>query len=244
MILNIVLTLTCAWFVPGYGFNTFPDSTTSNKKNSNLKLTTRIHSLGLFNYSGRISSNNPAFDINLNYDRHAWGFMMFNVVDMYDQRSGNNFTLALLYKKIKLGNRISITPNTGFAIEQYGREKGDRHIIITAIKINPKLTIDNSMLFANVIVDRHWLDWVNRFRMLYALDEHVDFTFSLWHNNKVFDTEDYFSYGMNMSYSRIKISDRILLNTGVTCLVMAASSDVEMFPKQNGIVFTIGAVFD
>jgi hypothetical protein len=226
-------------------FITLEDTTHSTKKRlSNLKLTTRIHSLGLFNYSGRVSSDNPAVDFNVGYDRRTWGLMVFDVVDLYDQRSANNFALALLYKRIKLGNRVTITPNTGFAVEQWGKEKGDRQILVTAIRLNKKLVVDNSMLFANVLLDRHNLDWVNRFRMIYTHDEHVDFTFSLWHNNHIFDASDYVSYGVNVSYGRIKISDITTLSTGVTALVMATSSDQEDFPKKNGMVFTIAATID
>jgi hypothetical protein len=245
MIFHIVLSFVISFSSDARNFITPEDTTHSTKKRiSNLRLTTRIHSLGLFNYSGRVSSDNPAFDFNITYDRKTWGFMVFDVIDLYNQRSANNFALALLYKKIKLSNRLTITPNTGFAVEEWGKEKGDRQIVVTALRLNKKLTIDNSMLFANILLDRHNLDWVNRFRMIYAYDEHVDFTLSLWHNNKVFDTSDYVSYGFNVSYSRIKISDVTTLSTSVTALVMATTSDQEIFPKKNGMIFTIAATID
>jgi hypothetical protein len=185
MIFHIALLFAYCASGEAYNCTYTEDSTgTAKTKSSNLKVTTRIHSLGLFNYSGRLSSNNPAFDLNATYDRRTWGFMVFDVMDLFDQHSDNNFTLALLYKKIRLGNRVTITPNTGFAVEQWGKEKGDRQILITAVKLTTKLTVDNSMLFCNVLVDRHDLDWVNRFRMLYTYDHHVDFTFSLWHKTR------------------------------------------------------------
>jgi hypothetical protein len=66
----------------------------------------------------------------------------------------------------------------------------------------------------------------------------------MWHNNKVFDEAQYFSTALNTAYNRIKVSDHILLNAAVTVLVMAETSDEEMFPKKNGVVFTVGAVID
>jgi hypothetical protein len=245
MIFHIALLFVCYTSGQAYKLTSTEDSTRTGKKRlSNLKLTTRAHSLGLFNYSGRLSSNNPAFDLNVTYDRRAWGFMVFDVIDLFDQHSDNNFTLALLYKKIHLGSRITITPHAGVALEQWGKEESDRQILIAAMKLNKKLTVDNTMLFCNVFLDRHDLDWVNRFRAVYTYDHHVDFTFSLWHNNKIFDTSDYISYGFNMTYGRIKISEVATLSTGITGLVMAATSDHESFPKKNGVVFTLAATFD
>jgi hypothetical protein len=220
------------------------DSTAiEGKKRSNLKLTTRLHSLGLFNFSGRICTNNPAFDFTVTYDRKSWGVLTFSAIDIYDQHSANNFSLTLIYTRIKIGSRVTITPHTGFSLEDWGNEKGDRHILISAVKANPRMHLDHTMMFPNVL-GKHDHDWVNRIRMLYNADEHIDLIFSLWHNNKVFDKAEYFSTAFNGSYNRIKISEHILLNTGMTVLVMADTNDEEMFPKKNGIVFTIGAVID
>jgi hypothetical protein len=219
------------------------DSSVIEKKRSNLKLNTRLHSLGLFNFSGRICTDNPAFDFTLTYERKAWGIMTFTAIDIYDQHSDNNFSLTLLYAPIKIGNRIMLTPHTGIITEDWGREKGDRHILVSSVKANSRIHLDHTTLFANTLA-KHDREWVNRVRMLYHADEHLDFIFSLWHNNKVFDAGEYFSTALNSSYNRIKISEHLLLNTGMTILVMANTNNEEMFPKKNGIVFTIGAVID
>lgn len=213
------------------------------KKRSNLKLNTRLNSLGFFNFSGRLCSENPAFDFTLYYDRKSWGAMTFSATDIYDQRSDNNFVLSLVYTKVKIGGRLTVTPHSGVSFEDWGREKGDRHIIITALKVNPRVQVDHTMLFANILA-RHNREWVNRIRMLYSIDEHLALIVSTWHNNKVFDEAEYFSCGLNATYNRIKISKQVTLNTGVTALVMADTNDEEMFPKKNGIVFTIGAILD
>jgi hypothetical protein len=220
------------------------DSTAiARKKSANLKLNSRLHSMGLFNFSGRICTDNPAFDFTVTYDRRSWGVMTFSAIDIYDQHSDNNFSLTLIYTRIKIGKRITITPHTGFSLEDWGKEKGDRHILISSVKINPRMHLDHTMMFPNIL-GKHDHDWVNRIRTLYNVDDHLDLIFSIWHNNKVFDEAEYFSTGLNGSYNRIKISEHVLLNTGMTVLVMADTSDEEMFPKKNGIVFTIGAVID
>src|SRR5687768_16863131 len=74
----------------------------------NLKLTTRIHSLGIFGYAGRIAITNPAFDISVAYDRKKWGCLFLKAVDLYEPHSPYHFSLALVYRKFKSGNRITI----------------------------------------------------------------------------------------------------------------------------------------
>jgi len=245
MISNITLSLlfTVNAFPQGDIQKTGDSTATLLEKRSNLKLSTRIHSLGFFNYSGRICTDNPAFDFTISYDRKYWGVMTFSAIDMIDHQSDNNFSMTLIYTRIKLGKRVTIVPYTGFVLENLGKEKGDRHILITSLKVNPRIHLDHTMMFPNVF-GKHDHDWVNRMRMLCSVDNHLDFIFSVWHNNKVFDDAQYFSTALNGAYNRIKVSKRVILNTGITALVMAETSDEKNFPKKNGIVFTLGAIID
>lgn len=213
------------------------------KKKSNFRLTARFSSRGMFNFSGRICTDNPAFDLSTVYDRKRWGVMNFSVVDMHNIHSDNNFSLTLLYTRIKIGKRVTFTPHTGYLIGDWGKEKGDRQIFITAVKVNSRMHIDHTMLFPNVFGKTDH-DWVNRMRLLYTADDHLDFIFSLWHNSRVFDHAEYFSTALNCAYNRIKVSNHLQLNTGVTMLVMADTNDEEMFPRKNGLVFTLAAVVD
>jgi hypothetical protein len=213
------------------------------KKRSNLRLTTRLSSRGMFNFSGRICTDNPALDFSTVYERRSWGVMNFSVVDLHNIHSENNFSLTLLYTRIKIGKRVTFTPHTGYIVGDWGKEHGDRQIIITAVKVNPHLHIDHTMLLPNVFRKTDH-DWVNRMRMLYSANTHLDFIFSVWHNNRVFDHAEYFSTALNTAYNRIKVSKHVQLNTGVTFLMMADTNDEEMFPKKNGLVFTVAAVLD
>jgi hypothetical protein len=225
-----------------------PDSArlSQRKPLAKTKLTIRMHSLGYFSYTGRIISDNPAADLHFNYERKNWGFLVFKAMDLYDHRTANNFTLALGYRNFHIGKRLVITPYAGAALEQC-RQVADRgsdvtFILTTTLKLNKKLSIDNSTLFSNLVLEPQTRDWVNRFRILYSRD-HVDLTLLAWHNNKVFDTAGYFSGGFNAAYSRIKVSDRMNLSTGLTGLVMIQSSDQRSCPKKNGLLFTVAALF-
>jgi hypothetical protein len=219
------------------------DSVKVTPRKSNMRLTSRLHNVGLFNFSGRMASNNPAFDMNFNYDRTKWSAFVFSAVDLVDRHSDNNFTLALVYKRFQLGKKLTITPNVGFVIEGFGHAIGDRLIVITSYRMTQRLTVDNTAIFANIIEGSDH-DWVNRWRFMYAATKHVDVTFSLWHNNKVIDHAGYLSTGLNIFYNRIKFSKSLSGSVGVSSLVMAETSDESQCPKKNGLMLTMAIVVD
>jgi hypothetical protein len=222
------------------------DTLTEKKSAIRTKLTIRIHSMGMFSYSGRIVSNNPSCDVNFTWERKNIGITMLKAANFYDLRARNNFSLFLVYRNIHIRQALTITPNIGFiADQQYkivGRGSDAIAILTTSIKLNMHLTFDNSMIFSDLIVQRETIDWVNRFRLLYSKD-HLDLTLSMWHNNNIFDCSHYLSTGLSMVYSHIKVNEKIYLNTGITGMMMIETSDQESFPKKNGLVFTVATVF-
>lgn len=249
IIFNIVLSfLTAVFFDLPAGIQPSDSADTASPKavrRSGIKFTTRLHSAGLFMYGGRIASDNPAIDFNFTYERKQWGYMLFKAFDLYDLHSDNNFTLTLLYRYLHLGKRLTVTPYAGFAIEQIHSicDQGSDVVVIlnTTLQLTDNLKLDNTMLLSNLVLENEFTDWVNRYRLLFS-DRHLDATLFLWHNNHIFDNSDYYSWGLNASYSRIKVSERVSLSTGVTGLLMAQTSDEQRFPRKSGLVFTIAAV--
>jgi len=210
-----------------------------------LRSTTRLNSMGLFSFGGRVVSDNPALDINFVYDRKEFGFLFFKAMDLYDHRSDNNFSMALLYHHFKLGSRLTITPNLGFVMDQTRKVAGPGSdasvIIMTAFKLSQRLTIDNSAVMPNMVMEASNRDWINRFRLLYS-NNHLDMAMIVWHNNKVFDHTEYLTTGLNVTYARINVNDHIFINTGITAVFMPYSNDQDEYPKKNGLVFTVATV--
>jgi hypothetical protein len=245
----VIMPLLFGFVMTGSGQVSNSDSskTTQAPKPYTLRLTTRLLSQGAFYYSGRIISKNPALDFFFLYERKRWGFSVFKAFDLYDHLSDNNFSLALLYKNFHLSKKLTITPHVGFDFEQnHGiADPGSdvSVIIITAFKINQHFTVDNSSFFSNLVLESNTKDWVNRYRLLYT-SPHLDITLYAWHNNRVFDNNDYFSTGFNITYARIRVSKNILVNAGVSLLAMLHTSDEVLYPKRNGLIFTLGVVID
>ena len=152
--------------------------------------------------------------------------------------------LLMLRKNFKITDRLSITPHIGTILEQSNSvaDKGSdiSSIIITAYRASSHLTIDHTMIFGNLVFEPSERDWFNRIRFMYS-EKHWDVTLLMWHNNKLIDhnNSEYFSTGVNVFYSRIKVSEHFALNAGVSCLTMPCSNDKSDYPQRNGVFFTL-----
>ena len=200
--------------------------------------------MGHFSFTGRIISPNPAFDLFYTYDRKQWGFVLFKAFDLYDHTTSNNFTLAMLRKNFKVNSRLTITPQIGTILEQSHSfaDKGSdiATIVITSYKVSSHLTIDHTTILGNLVYETEERDWFNRIRFLYSKN-HWDVTMLFWHNNKMIDHDNsqYFSSGLYVYYSRIKVTDHFLLSAGVSGLVMPYSTVEASYPKKDGVFFTL-----
>jgi len=232
-----------------FNANAFQDTTiiSAPQKKSSIKFTTRVHSMGLFSYGGRIACDNPSFDANFIYQRKRWGYFLFKAMDLYDHHSDNNFALTTFFTNIRLGKIFTVTPHVGLFIEQlhsvadHGSDAGV--IIITTAKLSDHLKVDYTSMMSSLVFEPENRDWTNRIRVTYQA-EHLDITYFSWHNNGVFDACGHLSTGLNVSYAKIKVSDHVSLSTGLTGILMLRTTDPEGAPKKNGIVFTIAAAVE
>lgn len=208
------------------------------------RITARFHSVGFFNFSGRICSNTPAVDLNLVYENKGYGVTLFSAKDLTDNHSENNFTFGIVYKRIKVTDRFSLTPNVGVVMDGLSGTFGDRIFLISTFKVSPKLTIDETALFANILKPEESREWVNRIRFIYSQTNHIQFVMSSWHNNSVFDSAGYLSGAFQASYNRIAISNHVYLQTAVSFFVMARSTDEVPYQEKNGLLLTVGFSFE
>lgn len=239
LLIFLVTTANLAWSGPADSVTT----SVEKKKVSRMRLTTRLHSMGLFSYGGRLVSSSPVMDFNFQYDRKTWGFQLFKAMDLRDSRTPINFTLAAFNKNFRVGKRLTVTPMIGAILEQYTTiaDHGSDavFILITSLKVSNQITVEYTALGGNLVLEPELRDWVNRFRLLYS-NGHLDVTLMGWHNNSVFDEVAYATCGASIFYSRAKLTEGLTMSAGVTGLVMAHSSDEYAMPKVHGAFFTLG----
>ncbi len=235
--------------IPSAGVMAAPDPEDSIKATKSLpashwRFTTRLHTKGMFTYGGRLGTDNPAFDLNFTYERRQWGMLIFKGVDLVDHETFYNFSLIAFFKNFKLSPKVTLTPYVGTFLEQENSvaDHGSDLVgqLIVTIKLNPHLTFEHMGMYSNLIVVPGELDWVNRFRLTYT-GKHLDIVPTLWYNTAVFDHASYWTAGLNVAYSRMKVADHIFLSAGVTGLSIFRSSDENLNPTANHFMVTLGA---
>jgi hypothetical protein len=216
------------------------------KPKAHFRSSVRFHNEGQFQFGGRMVSTNPGMDFSINYDRKAWGFIMFKAQDLINSNTGFNFMLAAFNKNFKIGKRLTITPTVGALLEQsrtFADQGSDVALILfTTYKLSTHLNLEYATLFGNFVVYTPEKDWVNRLRLTYST-KHVDVILSGWHNNHVFDEYDYITYSASIFYGRVKIADHLFWQIGATCLRMPYTSSEVAYPTTNGLYITTGITF-
>jgi hypothetical protein len=226
------------------GDSVLTDSTMGGAKRATVtRLTTRIHSAGFFNFSGRLGSSNPAIDLTFLYENQGFGASIFTARDLYDRHSENNFIFGVLYKRFVVTKKFSITPHVGTVMEGWGETFGDRVLVISSWKVSKRFTIDETTLVANAF-SRQQNEWLNRLRIIFSQTDQLQFILSNWHNNAVFDESEYLSASLQASYSRIKVTDHAFLQTAVSYFMMAKSNEEISKGQKNGVVITVALNID
>jgi hypothetical protein len=215
-------------------------------KQSPVRLTTRIHSRGMFGYAGIIACDNPSADFTFNYDRKHWGVLVLKAVDLKDRHSPYDFTLALAYTRLHIGHRLVITPHAGIVLEQTHHLAGEGSdvisIISTTYKAGDHFQIEYVARFSNLWIETSQFDWLNRIRLAYTY-KHLDTNVMGWNNNSVFDNDRYSTVGVNVAYSRMRLTNHIALSAGISFLKVLDPSGLEEEERDNGALITIATTF-
>lgn len=210
-------------------------------RQAHWRVTARLHTKGMFTYGGRLGTDNPAFDVSIAYDRKNWGALLFKGVDLKDHHTFYNFSLLAIYRNFHITPKLTFTPYAGTFLEQaeafadHGSDAAA--IMITSYKLDKRFTAEHMAMFSNLIVEPGEMDWVNRFRLTYA-SRHMDVVSTLWYNTAVFDPASYWTAGINVAYSRVRLSEELMMSLGVTDLMLFRSSDEELNPTANHFMVT------
>jgi hypothetical protein len=212
------------------------------ESHSHWRLTTRLHDKGIFNFSGRLGSENPVLDVNFVYDRKTWGLFFFKGQDLVDRTTFYNFCVLTFNKQFRIGKQLVIAPAIGTLLEQgngiadHGSDVVSQ--VTSTLRVSKHVTVEHMTLLGNLVIEPEARDWVNRVRVLYS-GKHLDITGSVWHNNGVFDHSSYWSSGLSIGYNRLRLADHFFLGSAVSSIAMIQTTDAQANPKNNSIAFTI-----
>ena len=219
----------------------------TKKKKGSMVIASRVHTMGLFLYMGRVVNYNPATDLYFNYTTNkGWGISAFKAADVNDIHSSNNFAFAFVSKTFHIGDRLVIAPYLGAGLEQqhgFANHGSDLMFQLqSSFRLNKKLSIELIGIFNNLIFATEHQDWTNRLRLLFN-NGHWDLIGMVWSNNGIFDEATYTSGGLSAFYNRIPLSKRLSMGVGLTSLSTFHSSNVEHTPKPSGLQFSTTVTF-
>ncbi len=155
--------------------------------------------------------------------------------------------MAMVFTKLSIGDRLTITPYAGFIIDQiegFADEGSDLGaIVISKLKLSQYLSIDHSAVLSNLALAPHHRDWTNRLRLIFE-SGHYNVTWLGWHNNKLLDESGYCSSGLSASYNKINVAENIFLNAGITAFKMINTSGGEVRSNKDGLLMTLSLVLN
>jgi hypothetical protein len=211
------------------------------------KATVRIHSMGFFSYGGRLVSTNRVADLHVMYNRKNWNIQVFKAVDLDDRYTPVNFAMAVFSRPLHVGKKLTFTPQAGVVLEQFtsmADHGSDAALLFTtAYRIHPRITLEHTSLVSNLLLEPAWRDWINRFRVLYK-SNHLEVTLFAWHNNSVFDANEYTSLGLSVFTSRWKLVGPLTATAGITGICIAQASDERTWKGGDGILLTLGLAWN
>ncbi|MEJ0033216.1 MAG: hypothetical protein WDO15_24070 [Bacteroidota bacterium] len=139
-------------------------------------------------------SGNPSADFMFVRESKPLCIQAFKAFDVYDLHTEMNFAAAFLYKNLKVGKRLVVSPAAGVIVTQtHSIADKDSDLaarVSLSYKVSAELTLEHTSLFTNVAFKTEYLDWVNRLRIIYS-KKSFDAVLSVWHNNKAFDNTAY-----------------------------------------------------
>lgn len=239
-VIVILMIATCSMAVA------YADSTATKPlaPRSHWRLSARLHSKGIFNYGGRQASGNPTFDVSFTYDRKQWGLFVFKGVDLADHHTFYNFALISAYKNFKLAPSVTFTPYVGSFLEEatgFADRGSDAVVIlITTKRLGTHWAVEHMGLFSNLLLEPEQRDWVNRLRFTYT-GKHWDIISSTWWNNQMFDHSSYWTAGLNVAYSRMRVGEHMFMSVGITGLTTLDTSEKESNATKNTLMLTVSS---
>lgn len=214
---------------------------TKKKSKADFSITTRLHSISHFPFTGSFLNRHLNADINIYYEKNRTGFFLFKAQDLEEKHGFVNYLQPGIFKRFPVGQKVTLSLFGGYIFNQInGFNDNDSDVwgaFNTSYAINPHFRIENTALFFNLTKAELHPQWANRtvFSALYR-----DFKFDLyvWHNI-VFETNFQFTSGaVAISFPHIELNDKIKIRNSFM-YQSYLSENKPSWAMRNGFLFTI-----
>lgn len=197
----------------------------------------RVHSAAYLPFSGALLNHNAVVDVNVYYEKKAFGFFLFQSVDLVDRHSHGNYFQPGVYASFRVQPSVRVRGIFGYVFSQtQGFRDSDSDYYALAVVnwgISKRLRLENALQFYDYFVgkklsDRLLVEWSSRkFRAGLYVWQRV-----------VLDDLSSTSAALSFTFPIIKIGEKV--NLELTSSYMGYVSAVKPdFALQNGLLFTL-----
>ncbi len=94
------------------------DQPVDSHSRAKLTINPRFHSAGYFPFTGALLNHNPVLDVNVFYENEAFGFFLFQSLDLADRHSYANYFQPGVFASFRVQPSLSIRAIFGYLFSQ------------------------------------------------------------------------------------------------------------------------------
>jgi hypothetical protein len=183
-----------------------------------ILLNPRIHSSGYFPFTGAILNRNPVFDVNLFYEKKAFGFFVFQSFDLADRHSYVNYLQPGVFATLRFHSQVRVRAFFGYIFSQAQSFRDPDSDYYAALQLNwqllPNFRLENTLLYYDYTTNKKV---ANRLLLEWA-PWRIRISGFLWHRNVIEEGTSSVSGAVAVTFPIIRLSSRA--NVEVTATYM------------------------
>ena len=219
------------------------ETVSAHPENDSIPKTTliinpRINSTGYFPFTGAYINNHINADVNVFYDRRAWGFFIFKSYDFVDPHSIVNYLQPGIFKNINISPKLKVRAFFGYLFGQTNDFKdGDSDYYTAATvywDITSRVRLEHTALFYDLTISTKM---ANRLFVSYAL-KYFKFDLYVWDRYAMESGSNSVSASVAVNFPKIKLSERLLIQNTLSYQSYLTEEKPE-WAMRNGFLFQI-----
>ncbi len=152
------------------GFQAIAQQDQDTTPKTNWTINPRLHTSGYFPFTGALLNRNWVADVNVFMEKKAWGFFLFQSVDLEDRHSYVNYMQPGIFATLRPSQNLRLRAFFGYILSQTNSFCDPESDYYTAVQVNwnvtPSLRIENTLLFydyslSKKLANRFLVEWAS-----------------------------------------------------------------------------------
>ncbi len=217
-----------------------------SKKDSLAKsafvITPRINSAGYFPFTGAYLNRHLNADLNVFYNRKAYGFFIFKSLDLEDPHSIVNYLQPGIFKNLNISTKFKARAFFGYVFSQTSGFKDNDSDYYAAVSlywdITKRIRLENTYLFFDLSTSEKL---ANRLFISYLLKD-FKIEIYLWHRVVFEDSSSALSTSLAVNFPKIKLSEKLFIQNTLSYMGYLTEFKPN-FAMRDGFLFSIAFPF-